>query len=469
MKLEVAVTDISPSRKELTIEVPAEQVKAEYEKAYEAYSRHVKVPGFRPGRVPRSVIRQRFSKDLRGEVLSNLVPHALSHAVSDHQIRAIGEPEIDPEQITLAEDAPLRFTAGFEVIPDFELKDYKGLNLTRRVVKVTDENIAQMIEYWRDSAAEFVPVEDRPSQLGDIVSVNLVGKYVEPAEEEDLQTDDLQIELGADGVQAEFNDNLTGVRSGDTREFRVVYPADFSSKGLAGKTLDFTASVVAVRIKELPELDDELAKQFGPYEGVEDMRGKIRERLEQDSANRTEERLNNDLVSAILADYNFEIPAKLFQKQREARSQNFIHRLINSGLPMEQLMKVDVKKELKRIEHLVGRELRSSMIFERVGEAEGVQVTEEEIQQEIARRAAAAGISPAEMTDRLTKDDALSSIETSLFYDKTLKQILATAVVTEQEVTAEEAAEYDERANSIGEDTETTDDEAPATEGAPAE
>jgi trigger factor len=469
LKLEVAVTDISPSRKELTIEVPAEQVKAEYEKAYEAYSRHVKVPGFRPGRVPRSVIRQRFSKDLRGEVLSNLVPHALSHAVSDHQIRAIGEPEIDPEQITLAEDAPLRFTAGFEVIPDFELKDYKGLNLTRRVVKVTDENIAQMIEYWRDSAAEFVPVEDRPSQLGDIVSVNLVGKYVEPAEEEDLQTDDLQIELGADGVQAEFNDNLTGVRSGDTREFRVVYPADFSSKGLAGKTLDFTASVVAVRIKELPELDDELAKQFGPYEGVEDMRGKIRERLEQDSANRTEERLNNDLVSAILADYNFEIPAKLFQKQREARSQNFIHRLINSGLPMEQLMKVDVKKELKRIEHLVGRELRSSMIFERVGEAEGVQVTEEEIQQEIARRAAAAGISPAEMTDRLTKDDALSSIETSLFYDKTLKQILATAVVTEQEVTAEEAAEYDERANSIGEDTETTDDEAPATEGAPAE
>jgi len=472
LKLEVAVTDISPSRKELTIEIPVEEVKAEYEKAYQAYSRYVKVPGFRPGRVPRSVIKQRFSKDLRGEVISNLVPHALGHAVQDHHIRAVGEPEVDPEEIVVSENAPLRFKAGFEVIPEFELSSYKGLKLTRRVVKVTDENVDKVIDYWRESAAEFVPVEDRPSQNGDFVSVNLVGKYVEtsgPAEEEDLKSDDLQVELGAAGVQAEFNENLTGVRAGETREFRVVYPEDFSSKGLAGKTLDFTASVIAVRVRELPALDDELVKQFGPYESVADMREQIRRNLEAESENQTTERLNHDLISTVLAAYDFETPAKLYQKQREARSQNFIHRLINSGLPMEQLMKIDIKTEMKRIEQVVEREIRSSIVFERIGEAEGIKVSAEEVQEEVARRAAAAGITPAEMTDRLTKDDALSSIESSLFYDKTLKQILATAEVEVLEVTAEEAAEYDKMANSIGEEAEETVTETPTTDSAPAE
>lgn len=467
MKLEVAVTDVSPSHKELTIEVHADEVKAEFEKTYLAYTRHVKVPGFRPGRVPRSVIKQRFSKDIRGEVLSNLLPHALSHAIQDHNIRAVGEPDINPDEITIGDGEPLRFKAGIDVVPDFEIHDHKGVKLTRRVVRVTDEDVNKLIDYWRESSAEFAPVENRPSQNGDFVSVNLVGKFIDPVEDpeaeapaeapEDLKSDDVEIEIGGQGVQDDFNTALTGVIAGDTREFRVAYPADFTSTGLAGKTLDFTASVIAVRIKELPELTDEIAKEFGPYDGIEDMRAKVRENLIKQSETRADNRVKDDLITSIITEYNFEIPTKILKKQRESRSQQFIHRIINSGLPMEQLMNIDIKKELKRIEHQVERELRASIVFERIADKVGLTVTEPEIRAEISARAAAAGTTEAEIIERLTKEDALSSIEFSVLHNKTLEHLLAAAEVTVEEVSAEEAAKYEEIADEIATEDEPDD------------
>lgn len=447
LKLEVAVTDVSPSLKELTIEVPAEEVGAAYEKAYQDYTRYAKVPGFRQGRVPRSVIKQRFAKDLNGQVISEIVPHALNHAIRDNQLRAIGDPDFNPEDLKVSEGSPLRFKVAIEVIPQFELGQYKGIKLTRRTAKVTDEDVDRLVDYWRESVAEFVPVEDRPSANGDFVSVNLVGKYVDPAEEEDLKSDDLQIELGSENVQPEFATNLTGVSAGDVREFRVVYPADFTSKGLAGKTLDFTATVVAVRSKELPVIDDENVKQFGPYENAADMRQKVREMLESNARTRAEQRLKDELITEIVSAHSFEIPNNLFQKQREARARHYLQRVFNSGLPPEEIGKIDLKGDFKRIEHAVAREIRSSIVFERIGEVEAVKITEDEVLAEISRRAAAEGVTEAQLYERLTKDDALSTIESSLFYDKVMKHVIAAAEVTDLEFTAEEEAEYDRQAN----------------------
>src|SRR5262249_24989353 len=149
------------------------------------YMRYAKVPGFRPGRVPRGVIKQRFAKEVKDEVIGKLLPHALEHAITDHKLHVVGNPHID--DISVNEGEPMRFKATVEVLPEFELKEYKGLKLAKRVARVTDEDVENALERFRESAAEFVPVEDRPSQDGDFVSVNLVGKYVEPQEEEDLK------------------------------------------------------------------------------------------------------------------------------------------------------------------------------------------------------------------------------------------------------------------------------------------
>lgn len=437
----------------MTIEVPAEEVKAEYEKAYEAYMRHVKVPGFRPGRVPRSVIKQRFAKDVRGEVLGQLVPHALSHAIGDHKIRMVGEPSINPDEISLAEGEPLRFKAGVEVFPEFELANYRGLKVTKTVTQVSDEDVEGVINYWREAAAEFVPVEDRPSQLGDFVSVNLVGKYIEPAEEEDLKSDDLQVELGAEGVQSEFTENLTGVKAGDVKEFRVKYPEDFGSKGLAGKTLDFSATVVAVRRKELPEPDDEFAKGFSqtetPYETMAEMRDKVRADLIQESERRAAEHAREDLISAILKDYSFEIPPTILHQQQQARSNEFINRLLTSGLPLEELRQIDIKGQIDRLLLQVERELRTAMVFERIAEVERIEIGDDDAQSELERRARAAGKTVEEMIGRLTKEEALSSIKNSLLYEKTMDLLMSSAEIDVEEITPEEARKRAEKAETI--------------------
>src|SRR5262245_248828 len=225
--MQVAVADLSQCRKDITVEVPAEEVKAAFEKAYDTYARYAKMPGFRPGRAPRAVVKQRFSKEAKDEVVQNLLQHALEHAVADHNLHVVGSPRID--DLSVGEDEPMKFKVSLEVLPEFELKEYKGLSLTKRVERVTDEEVENVLERFRQSAAEFVPVEDRPSRDGDFVSVNLVGKYVDPPEEEDLKSDDVQIEIGADGVQPEFSENLRDVKAGDVREFRVKYPENFSA------------------------------------------------------------------------------------------------------------------------------------------------------------------------------------------------------------------------------------------------
>lgn len=438
----------------MTIEVPAEEVKAEYDKAYEAYMRHVKVPGFRPGRVPRSVIKQRFAKDVRGEVIGQLVPHALSHAIDEHKIRMVGEPAIDPDEISLAEGEPLRFKAGVDVFPEFELANYRGLKVTKTVTQVSDESVEEVINYWREAAAEFVPVEDRPSQLGDFVSINLVGKYIEPAEElEDLKSDDLQVELGAEGIQSEFTENLTGVKAGDVKEFRVKYPEDFTSKGLAGKTLDFTTTVVAVRRKEMPEPDDDFAKGFSqtetPYETMAEMRDKIRVDLAQESERRAAEHAREDLISAILKDYSFEIPPTILHQQQQARSNEFINRLLTSGMPLEELRYINIKEQIDRLLLQVERELRTAMIFERIAEAEGIEIGDDVAQSELERRARAAGKTVEEMIGRLTKEQALSSIKNSLLYDKIMDLLMSSAEIEVEEITPEEARERTKKAETI--------------------
>lgn len=471
MKLEVAVTDLSQCRKEISVEVPTEEVAPEFEKAYTAYSRYAKVPGFRPGRVPRGVLKQRFTKEVKDEVVSQLLPHALQHAITDKQLRVVGEPAI--LELSVAEGEPFRFKVGVEVLPDFELKSYKGLKATKRVVAVTDEQVEEVVNQYRQSNAEFVSIEDRPSQLGDTVSINITGKYLEPtnpAEEEELKTDDLQIELGGEGVQPEFTEALTGVKAGDVREFRVVYPEDFSSPGLAGKTLDFTANVVAVREKEIPEADDDFAQGLGQdFESIAQMRERIREGLTQAAEGRAENRLRNDLVEEMLKEYDFEVPPTLIQQQAMDNTRAFLNQMMQYGLSPHAARDWDWKSHMEREKARAEHDLRAALIIGKVGQAENVNVEAAEIDAEIAEMAAQMGQDPEELKATLTKDEAISTIADRLQHRKALDLIVNNSEITVEQITAQQEAELNRPpAPALDEAAETIED-AQTAEAQPAE
>ncbi len=441
LKVEVAVAEASDCKKDLTIEVAAEEVTAEFEKSYQSLSRFAKVPGFRPGHVPLTVVKQRFARDIKEGVLEQLLPHALQHAIVDNNLRVIGQPDIS--DVSLVEGQPLRFKASVEVLPDFELVEYRELKLTKQVMPVTEEAIDRVFENIRETSAQLVPVEDRPSQEGDTVSVNLVGKYVVPAGEEDLKADDVSIELGSEGVQAEFNEHLLGVRADETPEFRVAYPADFSSPGLAGKTIDFTASVVAVRRKELPQLDDEFAKGFDGSETIASLREKVREGLLTNSEVAADRHLRQVAIDEILGAYDFAVPETLVEQQASELLRELAYEMFRNGVPQQSIREMNWQERRGEAQVRAVRDVRAALVFERIGEAEKIDVSDAEVDVEIERIAALSGDPVEAVRARLTKDEAVSSIKNRLRHQKTLDAIIKSADVTIKEVTETHSEQSD--------------------------
>src|SRR6266566_4724977 len=263
--MKTELIDVSPTRKEIKIEIGPEVVRASYDRVSDRYSKLANVPGFRKGHAPRSVIRTRFKNEIRSEVLQELVPEAISGAIEKHSLETIGEPDVQLDNDESRQNfgaEPISVNVKIEVLPKVELGEYKGIEATRRVRPVADEDVDRIIAGLRENSASLIPVEDRGAQLGDTVTVNFNGKFVDTPAEEDINVEEVEVVLGGDGVQQEFTDNLLGVQPEDEKKFRVEYPPDFTSKGLAGKRLDYSAKVTAVRIKELPPLDDEWASSL---------------------------------------------------------------------------------------------------------------------------------------------------------------------------------------------------------------
>ncbi len=439
LKLQVAVTDLPQCRRDLAVEVAADVVKAEYEKAYEALARQAQLPGFRPGRVPPGVIKQRFAKEAKDQVVEKLLQPALMEALGSHGLDAVGQAHLD--DLSVSEGEPMKFKISLEVAPEFELKKYKGLRVAKRIARVTDEDVDRVVEHFRERAAEFIPVEGRPAQNGDFVSVNLVGKYVEPKEEEDLKADDVQIEIEGEGVHPAFNENLRGVKAGDTREFRVEYPEDFSSPGLAGKTLDFTATVVAVRQKELPELDDDLARDLGEYQDLQDLRHKIRMNLGATAEVQANNRLIENLLRRLLRGYDFDVPLSMVEQQATERVQQLAQELMRNGVSQQTIEAMNWNGPIHEARLRAINDVRLGFIASKIAEAEGIRVTETEVDTEVLKLAAMRGEEPAQLKARLTKENALSSIENTLRYQKVLGVILRHAEITVEEISEDQKTE----------------------------
>jgi trigger factor len=448
LKLAVQVADVSQSKKDLRIEVDAAEVKAEFDKAYESLARKVNLPGFRPGHVPRGVVKQRFGKEVKDDVLERLMMHALQHAIVDQRLRIVGQPDID--EITFDEGEPLKFKASIEVVPDFELKPYKGLKAEKRVPRVTEKDVDASLERLRENSAEFVPIEDRPSQDGDYVSVNLIGRFVaqpDPPEnvqpedvqpeDEDIKTENAQIKLGSEDVQQEFNENLRGVKAGDTRQFRVSYPDNFRTERLAGKSVDFTAEVVAVRKLEMPELDDDFAQEYGERETLQQLREGIKADLQRTFEFQAEIRLENELLAQVVSGYDFEVPASLVEEQARHLARDLSYDLMRHGYSPESIRAIDWEEQMKGLREQAAIDMRTYILLARIAQAEEIEATPAEIDQEIVRMAYERGERYEQLKARLTKEDSLSSIESRLINQKALKVIAESAEVTVTELSEE--------------------------------
>jgi trigger factor len=442
--MKTELIDVSPTRKEIKIEIEPAQVRSAYDRISKEYGKAAKVPGFRPGHAPTSVIRTRYKSEIRSEVLRELLPEAVNDAIIENSLNVLGEPNVQLDNTEALEhfgEQPLTVKVEVEILPDVTLNTYKGLEATRRKRPISDADVDQMIDNLRDASASLQPVEDRASELGDTVTVNARGNYVEQPEEEEIKVNDIEIILGGPGVQQEFTDNLIGVRADDTRSFVVDYPADFSSQPLAGKKVEYTTEVSAVRRKELPELDDEWVKSLGgEFESVDVFKAKVREDLEARAGFESDRNLRDEVMRQLLDAHRFEVPQSLVDQQTQNRLEGVARQMIGRGVDPRS-PEIDWERARAELQTQAEEDVRATMLLERIAETENVSVSDEEVEAEIQALATASRQSVEQVRAALTKDGGERSIAHRLRNRKALDLLIENATITEGEWSEPKEAE----------------------------
>ena len=432
--MKTELKEISSTQKQIAIEIEADAVRAVYDRISDRYAKGANVPGFRPGHAPRGVVRTRFKDQIRTDVLRELLPDAVQKAISEYNIEALGEPELNldnSEGLDQLGQKPITFNVNVDVLPEIKLEKYKGLEETRRTRPVKDEDVDRVLEQLRESSASLQPVEDRGAQVGDTVTANFHGKFVDTPEAEPINVEDVDVVLGSEGVVKAITDNLIGANPDDEKTFSVDYPEDFSAKGLAGKKVEYTVKVNALRIKELPDLDAEWAQSLGEeIESLDQLKEKIGADLEAQAKNEAEGKLRTDLLRSLVEAHQFDLPDRLVEHQTEHRFESMVRDMIGHGIDPRN-PELDWEKARDSLKDQARYELRSSLLLEKIADEETIEVSDQEIEDEINAIADASRQTPEQVRSFLTKQGGERSIAPRLRNRKALDFLVANANVTD--------------------------------------
>lgn len=421
------MTDTATCKREIELEIPADVAKKATDKVARDLAKVARIPGFRPGKAPIPLIRKRYADDIQGEVLQSLVPEYLEKALDEQKMIPVTRPEVD--KVDFKDGEPLKFRAVFEVLPDFELGTYKNLEVKIQMVEAGDAQVDKAIDEMRDRAATFVPAEGRAAQDGDFVLIKLAGTPV--GEGEPVEADNIMCHIGAEETLESFTENLRGANPGETKKFRSQYPADYPDPKLAGKTYDFTVEVLAIKVKQLPELNDEFAKEVaGEAAGVtsvEEMKKKIRENLEAAKEDQQKSEAREKILEALVKSHDFPVPEALVQNQMDVRLERTLRQLTAQGIDPRQV-NVDWASMRQRQHDRAVDDVKAELLLDKIAGAEKIDATDEEIDKEIEHLAQHQGNESATaLRARLTKQGALDRMKAQLRSNKTLEWLYSNA------------------------------------------
>ena len=402
-------------RKELDLEIPAEEVSKATEKVAKDLARVARVPGFRPGKAPISLIKRRFAEDIKGEVLQTLVPERVEKAVAEQKLTPVSQPQVD--KLEFQEGQPLKFRASFEVLPEFSLGNYKNLEIEMPEMAVTDESVANTLAEMQQRAATFAPVEGRPVQDGDFVQVKL--HRTPEGGGDPLRADSVLCHIGAEETMQPFNENLRGANAGDHKNFDVEYPADYPDAKLAGKKFHYSVEVLGIKTKKLPELNDEFAKDVSEAASLEELKKKVREGLEHERDHRRTELQREKVLAELVKLHDFPVPDSLVEHQMDVRLERVVRSLAQQGVD-PRAVNVDWVSLRRRQQDRARDDVKAELVIDRIASEEKIDVTEEELQHELEHMASHGNESAEAIRARLTKQGALDRMKAKLRSDKTV-------------------------------------------------
>ena len=411
-------------RRELDLEIPADEVSKAMERVAKEFARLARVPGFRPGKAPIPLIKKRFAEDIKGEVLQTLVPQRVEKAVAEQKLTPVSQPQVD--KVEYNEGQPVKFRASFEVLPEFALGNYKNLEIEMPEMQITDERVAETLAEMQQRAATFTPVEGRAVENDDFVQVKLHG--TPEGGGDPLQADSVLCHVGAEETMEPFNENLRGANAGDHKNFDVEYPADYPDAKLAGKKFHYSVDVLGVKTKTLPEINDEFAKDVSDAASLEELKKKIRESLEHERDHRQRELQREKVLAELVKLHVFPVPDSLVEHQMDVRLERVVRSLAQQGVD-PRAVNVDWVSLRRRQEERARDDVKAELVVDRIATEEQIDVTEEELQHELEHVASHGGESAEAIRARLTKQGALDRMKAKLRSDKTVDWLAQNARV----------------------------------------
>jgi len=411
-------------RRELELEIPAEEVSKASEKVAKEFAKMARVPGFRPGKAPLSLIKRRFAEDIKSEVLQNLVPETVEKAVAEQKLSPVSQPQVD--KLEFKDGEPVKFRASFDVLPEFALANYKSLEIEMPEMNLTDEDVNKALAEMQQRVAAFTPVEGRAVQNDDFVQVKLNG--TPEGGGEPLQAESVLCHVGAEETMEPFNENLRGANVGDHKDFDVSYPADYPDAKLAGKLFHYSVDVLGIKTKKLPELNDEFAKDVSDATSLDELKTKIKESLEHERDHRQKDLQREKVIGELVKLHDFPVPESLVEHQMDVRLERVVRSLAQQGVD-PRAVHVDWVTLRRRQEDRAKDDVKAELVIDRIASEEKIEVTDEELDHEIEHMAGHAGESAEAFRARLTKQGALDRMKAKLRSDKTIDWLAENASV----------------------------------------
>jgi len=408
------------SKQEIEVEVPAELVARETESLIQKYQKLARLPGFRRGHVPASVIRQRFAEEIKSEVVESLVPRYFRQEAEKRGLVPVSQPRVT--DLHVHEGEPLRFKASFEVMPEIKVEGYKELRAEKPVIAVTEEEVEQALNHLREQHATFETVEGRALADGDFAQVSLDGQPKEglAADSNPVHMDEVLVEIAGKNTMPEFTENLRGANAGEERSFDVAYPEDSSDKRLAGKTFVYAVKVHSIKQKHLPELNDEFAKVLGEFKDLKEVRERIRAGMEAERKRDAEREAKDKLVAELVKRNDFAVPEALVDRQVDLRLERGLRALAAQGMKQEDLKKMDFNRLRAGQQEQAAQEVKATLLLDKIAEEEKIEVSDAEIDREIEALATQSKQTAEAIRARLTREGALDRIRNRIRSEKTL-------------------------------------------------
>ena len=399
---------------EVEITVPVDEVARETERAIANIQQKARLPGFRPGKAPISLIRSKFAHQVREDVLENLLPKYFKKKMEEEELQPVGRPSV--KDVEFKDGEPLKFKAEFEVAPEIELKEYRGVTVHYHEPEVTDQDIDNRIAEIREQKAQFVNVDPRAVTDGDyaVVSLDSIAGVEQP-----VHSDDMQLKVGDADTMPVFSETLRGMSPDEEREFDVTYPEDYGKENLAGKTVRFRMKLKMIRTKELPELNDEFAQDLGDYPTLNDLREAIRKAIFQEREYGAQSKAKDELVDRLVEMHEFPVPEAYIERQIESQVESQFRSLAERGVDPSKL-KLDWNKIRESQRPKALQAVKASLIVDKIAERESIYASNDEVDHEVQRIAKQEREPVAATRKKLEKDGLIGRIAYQIRSNKTM-------------------------------------------------